>query len=252
VNLLSLNRWKASAIHLTGSALIATTIVVLMLALWYPGAYFTAMGGQMLVVILVGVDVVLGPLITLIIFDPKKKSLKFDLGAIVVVQLAALAYGCYVMFEARPVYNVFIVDRFDLIAANQLPAEMLERGPPEFRSLPLTGPKIIATRRIDDPKRQLEITMNTLNGGKDLSELPEFYVPYSQYALQAGARARPLAELEKKQPSEVETIRKFVRDSGRKADQIGFLPMKARNQDMTVVVEIATGDIVGFLPVEPW
>jgi hypothetical protein len=29
--------------------------------------------------ILLGVDVVLGPLITLIIFNPKKKSLRFDL-----------------------------------------------------------------------------------------------------------------------------------------------------------------------------
>jgi hypothetical protein len=252
VNLLSLNRWKASAIHLTCSALIATTIVVLMFALWYPGPYFTAMGGQMLVMILVGVDVVLGPLITLIIFDPKNKSLKFDLGVIVAVQLAALVYGCYVMFEARPVYNVFIVDRFDLIAANQLDPGMLERGPPEFRSLPLTGPRIIAVRRIDDPKRQLAITMDALNGGKDLSELPEFYVPYSYYALQAGARARPLADLEKKQPSEVEVIRKFLRESGRKADEIGFLPMKARNQDMSVVVETKSGDIIGFLPVEPW
>jgi hypothetical protein len=234
------------------SALIAITIVVLMLALWYPGPYFTAMGGQTLVVVLVGVDVVLGPLITLIIFDTKKKSLKFDLGAIAALQVAALAYGCYVMFEARPVYNAFIVDRFDLIAANQLDRETLEKGPPQFRSLPLTGPKVIAVRRVDDPKRQMDITMNALSGGRDLSEIPEFYVPYSDYALQAGARARPLAELEKKQPSQVEAIRKFVRDSGRKAEEIGFLPMKARNQDMTVVVEIATGAIVGFLPVEPW
>ena len=111
MNLMSLNRWKASTIHLACSALIATTIIVLMLALWYPGAYFTAMGGQMLVLIVVGVDVVLGPLITLIIFDTRKKSLKFDLGVIVAVQVAALVYGCYVMFEARPVYNVFVVDR---------------------------------------------------------------------------------------------------------------------------------------------
>ena len=252
MNLMSLNRWKASTIHLACSALIATTIIVLMLALWYPGAYFTAMGGQMLVLIVVGVDVVLGPLITLIIFDTRKKSLKFDLGVIVAVQVAALVYGCYVMFEARPVYNVFVVDRFDLIAANQITPDTLEKASPQFRSLPLNGPQVIAVRTIDDPKRQFDITMSTLMGGHDLSELPEFYVPYSNYALQAGARARPLAQLEKKQPSEVEVIRKFVRDSGRKADEIGFLPMKARNQDMTVVVEIATGAIVGFLPVEPW
>ena len=62
MNLLSLNRWKASAIHLTGSALIAATVIALMLALWYPGAYFNAMGGKKLLMIVVGVDVVIGPL----------------------------------------------------------------------------------------------------------------------------------------------------------------------------------------------
>ena len=252
MNLLSLNRWKASAIHATGSALIAVTIVVLMLALWYPGAYFDAMGGKMLLLVVIGVDVVIGPLITLIIFDPKKKSLKFDLAVIVVLQVTALAYGCYVMLEARPVYNVFVVDRFDLIAANQISSETQVRAKPEFQSLPLTGPKVIATRTIDDPQRQLDITMNTLNGGKDISELPEFYVPYDLMALQAGARAKPLAELEKKQPDQAATIRKFVADSGRKGDEIGYLAMKARNQDMAVVVDKATGAILGFLPVEPW
>ena len=252
MNLLSLNRWKASAIHATGSALIAITIVVLMLALWYPGAYFAAMGGKELLLVVVGVDVVIGPLITLIIFDPKKKSLKFDLAVIAVLQLAALAYGCYVMFEARPVYNVFVVDRFDLVAANQISDDSLKKAMPEFQSLPLTGPLVIAVRRIDDPKRQMDITMETLSGGKDLSEMPEFYVPYAGQATQAAKRARPLAELEKKQPDQAATIRKFVVDSGRKPDEIGYLAMKARNQDMSVVVDKATGAILGFLPVEPW
>ena len=84
----------------------------------------------------------------------------FDLSVILVLQVAALAYGCYVMFDARPVYNVFIVDRFDLIAANQIDAETaLSKAPPEFQSLPLTGPRVIAARRIDDPNRQCDITM---------------------------------------------------------------------------------------------
>ena len=252
MNLLSLNRWKASTIHLIGSALIALTIVVLMVALWYPGAYFTAMGGKKLLMIVVGVDVVIGPLITLIIFDPKKKSLLFDLGVIFALQLAALAYGCYVMFDARPVYNVFVVDRFDLIAANQISADVLQKGTPEFQSLPLNGPRVIAVRRIDDPKRQFDISMDTLNGGRDLSEMPEFYVPYEGFAPRAAQRSRPLAELEKKQPDQAEAIRKFVADSGRKADEIGYLPMKARNRDMSVVVDKTTGAIIGFLDVEPW
>ena len=94
MTLASLNRWKASALHLALSAAIGVAVVALMLALWYPQPYFAAMGGDTLILLLIGVDVVIGPLITLIVFDPKKKSLRFDLAVIAVLQLAALVYGC--------------------------------------------------------------------------------------------------------------------------------------------------------------
>ena len=65
-------------------------------------------------------------------------------------------------------------------------------------------------------------------------------------------RARPLAELAKRQPQDAATIRAFVAASGRAEDAMGFLPMKARNRDMAVVVDTKTGEIVGILPVYPW
>ncbi len=99
----ALNRWKAAGIHLCLSALIAATVVVVMLALWYPGSYFDAMGGQTLLVLIVGVDVTLGPLLTLIVFNPKKKRLKLDLAVIAVFQVIAtrLRRLCHVRRAAR-------------------------------------------------------------------------------------------------------------------------------------------------------
>ena len=135
------------------SALIAATVVTIMLLVWYPPPYFDAMGGQGLLKILVGVDVTLGPLLTLIIFDPRKKSLRFDLSVIAALQIAALAYGVWVMFEARPVYTAFAMDRFDIVSANQLDPSDLDAGPPEYRELPsrgrgLSGYAIRTRRRI--------------------------------------------------------------------------------------------------------
>jgi hypothetical protein len=252
MNLLSLNRWKASAIHLAGSALIASIVLVLVLAVWYPPPYFFAMGGAVLLLLLIGVDVVIGPLITLIIFDPKKKSLKFDLSVIAALQFAALAYGSYIVFMARPVYNVFVIDRFELVAANQVNLASEEKAIPEFRSMPLTGPKIIAARKPDTSERQWDITMSALQGGDDLPQLPEFYVPYTQYVPAVGKAAKPLDVLEKRQPKHASEIRDFIRDTGRKADELGFLPMKARNNDMSVIVDVKTAAIVGILPIDPW
>lgn len=252
MTLTALNRWQASALHLALSAAIAVLVVTLMLLLWYPQQYFAAMGGDTLILILIGVDVVVGPLITLIIFDPKKKGLRFDLAVIAALQLAALAYGVSVMFAARPAYNVFVVDRFEVIAANAVDAESLAKAGAEYRTLPLTGPKIIATRQPDDAKRLADIVLSAMSGGPDLANLPELYVPYAQFRQDAAKSARPLADLAQRQPQEAAAIRSFVAASGRAEATMGFLPMKARNQDMAVIVDNKSGEIVGILPVHPW
>jgi hypothetical protein len=75
----------------------------------------------------------LGPLITLIIFDTKKPRLKYDLATIAVLQVAALAYGSYIMFEARPVYTVFVGNQFQTVPATastvtRLPARSRNSG----------------------------------------------------------------------------------------------------------------------------
>jgi hypothetical protein len=249
----SLNRWKASLIHLGISAAIAAAVVTLVLVVWYPGPFFEAMGGDRLIMLVIGVDVVIGPLVTLIIFKPGKKGLKFDLAVIALLQLAALAYGCNVMFAARPVYNVFVIDRFETVAANQVDeASLAKVTEGEFKALPLGGPKVIAARQPDDPTRQTDIIMQALNGGPDLANLPELYVPYAGQRAAAARAARPLAELIKRQPGDAATIRSFLAKSGRAEDSVGFLPMKARNRDMTVIIDGKTGDVVGIVPVYPW
>ena len=251
--LASLNRWKASAIHLALSAAIGATVVALMLALWYPRPYFAAMGGAMLIVLLIGVDVVIGPLITLIIFDPKKKSLRFDLAVIALLQLAALVYGCSVMFTARPVYSVFVVDRFEVIAANAIDEASREKAAPEFRVAAARRARRSSARASRKTrKRMSDIVMSAASWRPRSRESSRLYVPYVQVRQDAARAAKPLAELAKRQPQHASVIRSFVAGSGRAEEAMGFVPMKARNQDMAVVVDRKSGDIVDIVPVNPW
>ena len=97
-----------------------------------------------------------------------------------------------------------------------------------------------------------DIVISAADGGPDLANLPDLYVPYEQVRQDAGRAAKPLAELAKRQPQDAPAIRSFVAASGRAEDAIGFLPMKARNQDMAVVVDKKSGEIVGIVPVNPW
>jgi hypothetical protein len=94
--------------------------------------------------------------------------------------------------------------------------------------------------------------MSAAKGGADLANLPDLYVPYAQVRQDAARAAKPLAELAKRRPRDASAIRTFVAGSGRAEDAIGFVPMRARNQDMSVVVDRKSGDIVGIVPVNPW
>src|SRR3954447_14440724 len=144
-------RWQAAPIHLLASAIIAAIVFSTMRLLWYPAPYFSAAGGAILLLLLVAVDVFIGPLLTLIVFDPRKKNLKLDLSIIVALQVAALMYGGYVMFSARPVFVAFAGDRFELVAANEISRSDLDKAALEQRSLPLAGPKLVGTRLPADP-----------------------------------------------------------------------------------------------------
>jgi hypothetical protein len=248
----SFSRWKASGLHLVISALVAGVVIALVVVVWYPRPYFLAMGGENLLRLLIGVDVVLGPLITLIIFDTKKPRLKYDLATIAALQLAALAYGSYVMFEARPVYTVFIAGQFRTVPANSIDQESLGRAPAEFRALPLDGPHIVGARKPSNPDESFRISAGALSGGPDIPELPHLYVPYAEVAADAARAAKPLVTLAQKGKEASDRVNAFVATEGRTGRSLGFVPVRARNRDFAAVVDRKTGEIVGYLPIDPW
>ena len=194
----------------------------------------------------------LGPVITLIIFDPRKPSLKTDLAIIGTLQIAALIYGSYVMFDARPVYNVFVKDRFDTVAANALDPDSLARAAEEFRVLPLTGPRVVAAQPPRDAKERSKILFEATAGGHDVPELPHLYTSYADAAMSAAQSAKPLVGLSRQGEDASRIVSDFVTTHGNGARSLGYLPVKARNQDFTAVVDKKTGEIVGYLPLQPW
>jgi hypothetical protein len=244
-----MSRWRASGTHLLLSAAIAAAVLAFMLSVWYPGPLFEAAGGSHLIFILVGVDVTLGPLITLIIFKSGKPGLKFDLAVIALVQLSALAYGMHTVYLARPVYLVFTKDRFDLVSAKDLDPEDLQKATrPEFDHLPFGRPRYIAAVPPSDPKAREKILMSSLEG-KDLQMFPQYYVPYEQEIPSALARAQPLALLLKRDP---ERVRRGLKAAGRSQESVRFLPLRGMQADGAVLLDATTGAPLEIVLVDPW
>ena len=246
-----MSRWQAAGIHLGISALIAALVMGVLFLIWYPSTYFTAMGGEQLVYLLVGCDVVLGPLITLVVFKAGKKGLRFDLAVIGFLQSAALTYGVLIAAEARPVYTAFVVDRFEVVAANDIEREELAKVTrPELKSLSWTGPRIVAALKPTDPNEQFRIVMMAPQG-KDLQHFPQLYVPYAEVAAEAGRRAQPLSALRRFNPERTDEIDMFLRRHNLIEADVGFLPMRAKRALRAVMLN-RSGEILGILDLMPW
>ena len=115
-------RLRAFGWHLLGSAAVLALVLGALYLGWYrwPGWYLTKALG--VAPILAGVDVALGPLVTLLIASPRKprRALARDIAIIVAVQLAALLYGASTLWQGRPLYYAFSEDRLQIVQAADL------------------------------------------------------------------------------------------------------------------------------------
>ncbi len=243
-----MSRWKASGIHLLLSCGIVGAVLAFMVTVWYRWPLFELTGGAGITLILAGVDVTLGPLLTAIVFESGKKGLKFDLTFIAVVQAAALVYGIHVVYLARPVYILFAVDRFNLVSAKDLdPADVAKATLPEFTRLPLGQPSYIAAVLPSDPKERTELLFSGLVG-KDVELFPKYYVPYEQQAQNALKRAKDLGILLGRDQG---AVRRFLDSAGRAPESVKFLPLRAR-ADASVLLDASSGLPLGIVKVDPW
>jgi hypothetical protein len=244
-------RLHASGIHFCISVAIALLAALLVFLVWYPDPYREISGGRELFLILVLVDVVLGPLITFAIFNRAKpwRVLARDLMIVGLIQLSALGYGMWTVFQARPVHLVFEFDRFRVVHAVDVPEEMLDQAPPGVEALPLRGPTVLAVRLFRDEEERMDATLAAL-GGVHLSARPDLWQVYADARPRVLEVAKPVSELSKRFPESVAQIDQAIARTERSSDSLLSLPMVARGSTWTVLIDASTTDVVGFLPLD--
>ena len=189
------------------------------------------------------------------IYKPQKPTLKFDLGVIALMQIMAMAYGCSVVFAGRPVYVVYNVDRFTLVTGGDIPQADLERaGKPDF---PLNGPKIVGARLPWDPRELKRILFSSVSGGADLAQMPQYYLPYPAVQAEVQANTLALALLISHQPLALieqarATVAAALAEAELASEEAGFLPLRGKAHDLSVLVRRKDGSIVTILSLDPW
>jgi hypothetical protein len=242
-----MSRFKAAAIHFGVSAAAVTVLVLLLLFVWYP-ELVSAIGADEILLMVAAVDVCLGPLLTLIVFKAGKKSLKFDLAVIALLQVAAFAYGAYSLFIGRPVYIAALGQRFDVISASDVEQSALDEAK---TSLPLWGPKWVGTRRADEPKERDKMMMSGLMG-IDYGHYPKYHVDLVGMLPTLEAAMQPIAELKKLNKDKQLQIDAWLKARGVIESDVRFLGLKARRKDSAVIIDIRARRVIGIAPFEPW
>jgi hypothetical protein len=246
-------RVLAALIHLALSATIAALVFLPLYFFWYPDVLFESAGGRDLFFLIVAVDVTIGPLITLIIFVPGKWGLRFDLVVIAILQSVALSYGVWVLFESRPVYIAYVVDRFELVRANGFPDGELEKAHASgYDRLSWTGPRFVGVKLPTDPTESFNLGMSGI-GGVDAQYYPRYYVPYDDVRGQVKARAQPIAVLRRRNPQRNPKIDQVVAALGRKEADLRFIPMRVgKLVDLAVFVDPKDGSVLKMTSLNPW
>jgi hypothetical protein len=255
-------KMRAAGLHFAISAVIASLVLTLVYFGWYRSVLSTTEAVGTILLIMVAIDIVLGPLMTMVVYKPNKKSLKFDLTVIALIQLGFLAYGVYTVHLARPAYLVFVKDRFEAVAVTDWPEtaqQALENKPNPATERAFFGPVFVGAKSPEDANSKQELLFSAAGGGADIGQMPQYYVPFEAQRLTVAANARPIAELKdtnKKDAAQVATIdstvEKLAKQSGVKPENIGYLPLKGKQADGVVLVDKAKATVLGMYLFKPW
>ncbi|WP_104487968.1 TfpX/TfpZ family type IV pilin accessory protein [Acinetobacter indicus] len=233
--------------HLLLSFLVALLVIGLVFFIWYPSPLATAVGVTHIFLMLLVIDVILGPFLGLLVYKEGKKTLKFDLSVIILIQIAALCYGVYSIEQGRPAWLVYNVDRFELVRKNELVDSNIQQAQPQFQQASWFKPQYAAAEFAKDTQQRNDEMFAEVFSGISIAQRPERYVELTQAKTQIQQRVLPLKELEQyNSKAEVEkTLAKYPN-----AD--AWVPLKANTVDMVVLVNKEKAEVVKIVDLRPW
>jgi hypothetical protein len=243
-------KFRALSLHFLVTAGMAAIAAAVIFLVWFPDPFQAMMGGTRLFVLISVIDLVLGPLSSLIVYNSKKsrRALIFDYTLIGIVQLAAFVYGVMSIAHARPVYVAFVKDRFEVTLATDIEDKDLLAAKDPYRTRPKWGPKVIGTQSPTDREERSDLLFSALEG-KDIHMFPKFFVPYEAVKEQVKRQAQPLDVLYKHHPE----ARQMVADAKLKLPeaQLRWLPIRGK-EFWTVLLDSSGGPPLAYLPVDPY
>ena len=241
---LLITKLKATTVHLLMSIAVFIFLAYQIYYNWYPEPYFTVDGGLQGFKLVGAIDLVLGPLITFLIFDLRKsrREILFDLTIILAIQLGALGYGVYATYTQRPVAVIVIADFVipatmeqygsTIESASELQRYSDEKPPIIYSDYSLAVDKMGDVERIKKEHNALEHAQ------------PQLYWPQSKFSeVLKKHQFRTLGILENSGPKQAYTD--WLRLNGKTAEEILLLRFEGRYGKAWLVFDLE-GKLIGY------
>ncbi len=241
-----MRRFKFAGSHLLISALIGAAVIAFFYLVWYPGPLARIQGANLLAMLIIGIDVVLGPTMTAILASQKKskKALIFDLIIIGALQIGALIYGIAIASESRPAYLVGTPQRFTVVSANDLsPKDPPPKSP--YDKVPWFGAPLVGAKLPEDSQAKQKLLDEVLSGGADLELRPGYYQTYDSLKADIYKDAYPLSRLFEKQPKYKDAVTNWLKNKDHSdLSAVRYQPLIGR-EDIVIMLLAADGSIIG-------
>jgi hypothetical protein len=244
-----------AAVHFLVCVAIAFAVAWLVFGLWYPGELRKLTYGFELLLILMTVDVVCGPLLTMVLYDPAKSKGKWrlDFGLILLVQMTALAYGMSQVISSRPIFVAFEGDRFRIVQALDINADRLGEAPAEFQKIGFAGPQVIGVRMTKSGEADHLASIQMSINGLHPAFRPSRWQSYESQVPEVLLQLKSINELKAKNPDKLDVLNAALSELKLTESQLGYLPLvRDVTTDWVVLLDRSNGLPLAYLHLEGW
>ena len=238
-------RLKFTFFHIFFSLILLGGALYLIKQIWYPYPLGEAVGVRKVYMVLLAVDIILGPLLTFMLYKIDKK-LTFDLIFILIIQISAYIFGLYTMTQGRPTWLVFVIDDIELVSPIDIKVTPDYVMHDNFEASLLTKPQwIAAVYSVNAEKKQQQI-QDEIFEGINISQRPETYKALDSKKDDLLTKLHPIYELQKFNNNKQiqQELKQYKRVKG-------WLPVKAPNLDMVALFD-KNGQPLGIVNLRPW